>query len=146
MAVTVTASAAGFYPNTAVVSDTAPPPDPNTGNNTYVALAPVVSVVCSGAALTTPPAPLSGVQNTYYPGTGTANSGTSSISVGAANIFGAATPIAAGDMLLVIQTQDDDIEPTLEVVRNITAPAAHEDTECPDEPHARAPVARSHHL
>jgi hypothetical protein len=36
-----TAAAAGSYSNTAVVSDSGTPPDPNTGNNTYVAVATV---------------------------------------------------------------------------------------------------------
>jgi len=48
--------------------------------------------------------------------------------------------------LIVIQTEDEGIEPTLEIIRNITTPAAHEDTECPEQPHERAPVARSHQL
>lgn len=42
--------------------------------------------------------------------------------------------------LIVIQTEDEDVERTLDVVRNITSPAAHEDTRCPEEPHERAPV------
>lgn len=44
-----------------------------------------------------------GVVNTYFPATSSANSGATSISLGAAS--GASTPIAAGDMLLVIQMQ-----------------------------------------
>ncbi|HXP45063.1 MAG TPA: hypothetical protein VN833_32755, partial [Candidatus Acidoferrales bacterium] len=67
IAVVVSTTAAGFYQNTAVVSDSGTPPDPNTGNNTYVALAPVVSVVCSGASLGPALTPLSGVLNTYFP-------------------------------------------------------------------------------
>src|SRR6185436_20050870 len=64
---------------------------------------------CGSPGKDGPGGTLSGVVNTYFPGTGTANAGTSSVSVGASNIFGAATPIAAGDMLLVIQTQDASI-------------------------------------
>jgi len=45
----------------------------------------------------------SGVVNTYFPGASSANSGATSISLGAAS--GASTPIAVGDMLLVIQMQ-----------------------------------------
>lgn len=45
----------------------------------------------------------SGVVNTYFPGASSANSGATTISLGAAS--GASTPIAAGDMLLVIQMQ-----------------------------------------
>ncbi|MFZ1575342.1 MAG: hypothetical protein WAT36_08940, partial [Chromatiaceae bacterium] len=48
-----------------------------------------------------------GIYNTYYPGTATANVGAVSISVGTSG--GAATPIAEGDLLLVIQMQDASI-------------------------------------
>ena len=48
---------------------------------------------------------LTGVKNTYYPGTASVVAGTSaSIALGAAT--GATTPIASGDMLLVMQMQD----------------------------------------
>ncbi len=53
---------------------------------------------------------LTGVVNTYYPGTAPAAAGATSISVGAPT--GAATPIAAGDLLLVIQMQAADINST----------------------------------
>jgi hypothetical protein len=49
---------------------------------------------------------LGGVVNTYYPGAATANAGATTISLGTSNIDGAATPIAVGDLLLVIQMQD----------------------------------------
>ena len=55
-----------------------------------------------------PAASLSGVVNTYYPGVGTAAAGATSIDVGAPS--GAATPIAAGDLLLVIQMQAADFD------------------------------------
>ena len=54
--VVVSTTAPGFYPNTATITDSGTPPDPNTGNNTYVALAPVVSVVCSTARRPSRPA------------------------------------------------------------------------------------------
>ena len=107
IAVTVTASVAGFYPNTAKIGDSGTPPDPNNGNNTYVALAPVVSVVCSGATLTAPGTPLAGVQNTYFPGTTTVAAGATSIPLGTAT--GAGGTIANGSLLLVIQMQDASI-------------------------------------
>lgn len=47
---------------------------------------------------------LSGIVNTYYPGTATVSPGTTSIPVGAAS--GAGVSIAAGDLLLVMQMQD----------------------------------------
>ena len=47
----------------------------------------------------------SGVVNTYYPGTGTAASGSTTVGIGAMqSVVG--TPIAAGDLVLVIQMQD----------------------------------------
>src|SRR5215471_11207024 len=64
VAVTVSTTAPGFYPNTATITDSGTPPDPNTGNNTYVSLAPVVSVVCSNTVLSAG-GTLSGVLNTY---------------------------------------------------------------------------------
>ena len=50
---------------------------------------------------------ISGIVNTYYPGTANAAAGATSISVGTP--AGASTAIAAGDLLLVIQMQDADI-------------------------------------
>ncbi len=57
---------------------------------------------------------LTGIINTYHPGIGTASMGATSISVGPAdtNKGGASTAIAVGDMLLVIQMQDADIDYT----------------------------------
>ena len=51
-------------------------------------------------------ATLSGVINTYHPGT---SSTTTSLTVGLSRFGGASTPISAGDLLLVIQMQDADI-------------------------------------
>lgn len=106
IAVTVSTTAAGFYPNSASVTDSGAPPDPNTGNNTYVALAPVVSVVCSAATLVTG-GTISGVQNTYFPGTASVAAGAKFIPIGAST--GAAGTIANGSLLLVIQMQDASI-------------------------------------
>jgi len=106
LTVVVSTTAPGYYPNTATVTDSGTPPDPNTGNNTYVALAPVVSVVCSD---TGPPAGgtlATGVLNTYFPGTASVAAGATSIPVGAANGTGT---IAKGSLLLVIQMQDASI-------------------------------------
>jgi uncharacterized repeat protein (TIGR01451 family) len=55
---------------------------------------------------------LSGIVNTYYPGASTANAGATSISLSASNASGAATPIAVGDLLLVIQMQDGTFNST----------------------------------
>jgi len=56
------------------------------------------------------PASLSGVVNTYYPGTANVSAGSNSIPVGGPS--GAATPIQSGDLLLVIQMQGADINST----------------------------------
>ncbi|MBV9959980.1 MAG: hypothetical protein JO360_16250 [Acidobacteria bacterium] len=53
---------------------------------------------------------LTGIINTYYPGTATANAGATSITLGTSR--GAATPIASGNLLLVIQMQDAAINST----------------------------------
>jgi uncharacterized repeat protein (TIGR01451 family) len=105
VAVKVATTAAGFYPNTATVTDSGTPPDPNTGNDTYVALAPVVSVVCGISSLSAG-GTLTGVVNTYYPGAASVTAGAISIPLGTANGSGT---IAAGTELLVIQMQDASI-------------------------------------
>jgi uncharacterized repeat protein (TIGR01451 family) len=105
VAVKVATTAAGFYPNTATITDSGTPPDPNTGNNSYVAVAPVVSVLCGTTTLTAG-GTLTGVVNTYYPGAASVSAGSLSIPVGAANGTGS---ITTGSELLVIQMQDADI-------------------------------------
>jgi len=55
---------------------------------------------------------LTGVVNTYYPGVGTASAGATSIQVNTSAIRGSTARIAAGDMLLVIQMQDANINYT----------------------------------
>jgi len=107
VALTVSTTAAGFYPNTAVVSDSGTPPDYNLGNNTYVAVAPVQTVVCATSNLTVG-GTLSGVINTYYPGSATVAEGATSIPVGTAT--GAAATITSGTELLVIQMQNASID------------------------------------
>ncbi len=106
IAVVVSTTAAGFYPNTASVTDSGTPPDPNSGNNSYTALAPVVSVVCSGTTLSAG-GTLTGAINTYYPGTASVAVGATEIPVGTAT--GAGGTIANGSLLLVIQMQDASI-------------------------------------
>jgi uncharacterized repeat protein (TIGR01451 family) len=109
VAVTVSTAAAGFYPNTAVVSDSGTPPDYNLGNNTYVAVAPVQTVICGTDNLIVG-GTLSGVINTYYPGSATVAEGATSIPVGTAT--GAGATIANGTELLVVQMQDASINDT----------------------------------
>jgi uncharacterized repeat protein (TIGR01451 family) len=104
--VIVSTTEPGFYPNTATVADSSSgPPDPNTGNNTFVALAPVVNVLCGPSPITAG-GTLTGVVNTYYPGAASVSAGATSIPLGTA--VGSGT-IAAGTELLVIQMQDASI-------------------------------------
>ena len=70
---------------------------------------PAMALVCSP---NDPGNPLSagGIVNTYYPGTSTnLSAGSTSVPVGLINSGGSQTPISAGDMLLIIQMQDADI-------------------------------------
>ena len=98
--------------NTATIS--AATPDPAAGNNTTGPVTTTVtalSVVPSCATgVLGPGGTLGGVVNTYYPGTATAAAGATSITLGAAT--GAATAIAAGDLVLVVQMQDAAIDST----------------------------------
>src|SRR2546421_6667852 len=55
-------------------------------------------------------ATITGVINTYFPGSASAGSGPTSITLGAAT--GASAPIAVGDLVLVIQMQDAAIDST----------------------------------
>ena len=65
---------------------------------------------CATPGTDGPAGTLTGIVNTYYPGTANAAAGATSISVGTSR--GAATAIAAGDLLLVIQMQDAAINST----------------------------------
>jgi uncharacterized repeat protein (TIGR01451 family) len=105
--VTVTAGASGSYANTATVTDSGTPPDLNTGNNSFIAVATVQSIGCATVSQATAGGTLTGVINTYYPGTASVAMGVKSIPVGAAT--GSGTAIVAGNLLLVIQMQDASI-------------------------------------
>ncbi len=70
-------------------------------------LIPAISVqaqVCANPGKDGPGGTLTGVINTYYPGTANASTGATSISIGTST--GSSTAIATGDLLLVIQMQD----------------------------------------
>ncbi|MFZ0759792.1 MAG: C25 family cysteine peptidase [Candidatus Sulfotelmatobacter sp.] len=90
-----------------MVSDSGTPPDPNTGNNTYVSVATVQAATCATVSQATTGNNLTGILNTYYPGTANVAAGATKIPVGTATGAGAA--IAAGNLLLVIQMQDASI-------------------------------------
>jgi uncharacterized repeat protein (TIGR01451 family)/fimbrial isopeptide formation D2 family protein len=67
--------------------------------------APARAQVCVGnPGRDGPGGTLGGIVNTYYPGVGTANAGATGIQLGTPR--GAATSVAVGDLLLVIQMQD----------------------------------------
>lgn len=78
-----------------------------------VLFTPALAQVCAAAG-NDGPASISGTVNTYFPGVvgTTVSAGATSIPVAAANINGSATPIAAGDLLLVLQMQDATINTT----------------------------------
>jgi uncharacterized repeat protein (TIGR01451 family) len=107
VAVVAKAATSGAYANTATVADSNTPPDPNTGNNTYVAVATVQSVACAGVSQAAPGTNLTGTLNTYYPGTASVAAGAKLIPVGTPT--GAGVAIATGNLLLVIQMQDASI-------------------------------------
>ena len=69
-----------------------------------------IPAVCATPGRDGSSAVLTGVVNTYFPGTGTAAAGATSVGVGAPR--GAAATIAAGDLLLVVQMQDATINTT----------------------------------
>jgi len=112
--VVVSASTSGAYPSTATVTDSGTPPDPNTGNNTYTAVATVQALACGTVSQAQPGNNLTGTLNTYYPGTASVAAGATSIPVGAATGAGAA--IAPGNLLLIIQMQDAGINDTNSVL------------------------------
>lgn len=75
-----------------------------------ISAAVVQGQVCANPGKDGPGGTLSGVINTYYPGTANASAGATSISIGSST--GSLTPIATGDLLLVIQMQDATINST----------------------------------
>jgi uncharacterized repeat protein (TIGR01451 family) len=86
--------------------------DPFSSNNSATLLSFVQPLVCGNPARDGTGGTLTGIVNTYYPPSTATSvaSGATSLSLGAAT--GAATPIAAGDRLLVIQMQDAAINAT----------------------------------
>ena len=112
VAIKVTAPSSGaMISNTASVSTTST--DPVASNNSATVIVVVQPIVCAMSARDgTPGAAISGTVNTYYPPSGAqvvmAGQMTTSIMVGTAS--GAATPIAVGDLLLIIQMQDAAID------------------------------------
>ncbi|MBK8324492.1 MAG: hypothetical protein IPL06_17740, partial [Betaproteobacteria bacterium] len=74
--------------------------------------APALAQVCAVPG-SSGPGSISGIVNTYYPGTAaTLSSGSTSVAVGSADPRGSLTAVAAGDLLLVVQVQDASISST----------------------------------
>lgn len=105
MTLVVTPTGAGGYTNNASLSYTST--DLNTANNSAIAIAFSQTAACATPATNGAGGPLTGVVNTYYPGTASVSAGAKTISLGAAT--GANTAIASGDLLLVIQMQGTTI-------------------------------------
>ncbi len=114
-AITITISGtspatAATLSNSASVTPTAS--DPVLTNNTATVLTVVQPLVCATPGKDgTPGSPLSGYVNTYYAGVGTANAGTTTLTVATPSV-GASTQAGAGDLLLVIQMQAATINST----------------------------------
>jgi uncharacterized repeat protein (TIGR01451 family) len=89
--------------------------DPNANNNSASVVSIVQPLVCATPGRDgTPGAALTGVVNAYYSpsATGTLAAGATSVALGAAAAGGAQTPIAAGDLVLIMQMQDATINST----------------------------------
>jgi uncharacterized repeat protein (TIGR01451 family) len=98
--------------NTASVPTTG---DSVPGNNSATVVTVVQPLVCALPGNDgTPGAALSGIVNTYFApaSAGTVSAGSTSITLGAAASGGAQSPIAVGDLVLIIQMQDATINST----------------------------------
>jgi mucin-19 len=71
-----------------------------------LAVAGASAQTCAIPGNDAPATTVTGIVNSYFPGIGT---GASSIQIGVRNSLGATTPIAVGDLLLIIQMQGADI-------------------------------------
>ena len=98
---TATPTAPGGYIDSASVTSTSP--DLETTNNSSNGVAYSELTQCTTSTLTAGGS-LTGVINTYYPGTATATAGSTSITLGTAS--GASTAISTGDLVLISQMQD----------------------------------------
>jgi uncharacterized repeat protein (TIGR01451 family) len=97
---------AGTLTNSATVSSTTA--DPISTNNTASAITVVQPLVCATPGNDGAGGTLTGTVNTYYQGSGTSAAGATTITVVTPST-GAATQIKAGDLILVIQMQDAQI-------------------------------------
>jgi uncharacterized repeat protein (TIGR01451 family) len=97
---------AGTLTNSATASSTTT--DPISTNNSASAITVVQPLVCATPGHDGAGGTLTGTVNTYYQGSGTSAAGATSITVVTPST-GSATPIAVGDLLLVIQMQDGQV-------------------------------------
>ena len=109
-------TSAGTKANVATVSNTGVAEfDPDLVDNTAVATTTVTggpTALCVVPGKDGAGGVLTGVVNTYYPGTATVVAGTANTCIPIGAPRGSATPIAIGDLLLVIQMQDATIDST----------------------------------
>jgi uncharacterized repeat protein (TIGR01451 family) len=111
MTITVTSPAtSGPISNTATVSSSTT--DPVSANNSATVVTVVQPLVCATPGHDGAGGTLTGVVNTYYPpfATGTLAAGATTVKLGGSS--GAATAIAIGDLLLIMQMQDALINST----------------------------------
>ncbi len=100
----------GTLTNAASVSTTGT--DPVSANNSSTVMTVVQPLVCATPGKDgAPGAPLTGIVNTYYAGTGSPGAGTTSLIVKTPS-SGSATQIGVGDLLLVMQMQGAQINST----------------------------------
>jgi len=102
-------TASGTLTNSATVSTTGT--DPVASNNTATVLTVVQPLVCATPGKDGAGGTITGVVNTYYAGVGTVAAGSTTLTVTTPS-SGAATQIAVGDLLLVIQMQGAQINST----------------------------------
>jgi len=103
-------AAAQTLSNTGTVSLTG---DPNSSNNSATAYTVVQPIACATPGRDGAGGTLTGAVNTYFPpAAGTLASGSTTVTLGAAAAGGAQKPIAAGDLILIIQMQDATINST----------------------------------
>ncbi|HKM82250.1 MAG TPA: C25 family cysteine peptidase [Candidatus Acidoferrum sp.] len=104
-----TSSSATTLTNTATVTTTST--DSNATNNSATTYTVVQPISCANPGRDGAGGTLTGIVNAYFPGTtGTLAAGSNSVTLGAAAGAPAAqTPIAVGDLLLIIQMQDATI-------------------------------------
>jgi uncharacterized repeat protein (TIGR01451 family) len=100
---TVSPSATGGYPDSATVAGLIA--DLNNGNNSATGVGFSAAFTCTTPTITAG-GTLTGVINTYYPGAASASTGATQLTVGVAT---GTTAIAAGDVLLIMQMQNANI-------------------------------------